>query len=165
MKYRIPCDALTLIGESSRACRHGQPGSHGYPKDDKLSLPSTVDEILTCGIRIFEVISVARQDNSSFEVTVLSFLLLWVGASIVASLIADWLKLIPSSLSRRERILVHVLDTVLLTALLTLLLLFGIYPSWLVVLLLILFSLTLSVWVINRSVHGSTKPPETPTQK
>ena len=95
----------------------------------------------------------------------ISFLFVWIAVSIVVSILSAWLKIIPTYAKRIHKILVHVVDTALLTVILTFLLLSGIYPHWTVVFVLIFMTLTVSVWFTNRIAGRKSTPAETPSQR
>ncbi|HTX17461.1 MAG TPA: hypothetical protein VMG34_02280 [Bacteroidota bacterium] len=87
----------------------------------------------------------------------LTFVLVWITVSIAVSIFASWIEIVPRYTKRVHKILVHLIDTAILTVVLTALLLTGIYPHWTVVFLLIFLSLALSVWFTNRISRGSEK--------
>ena len=79
----------------------------------------------------------------------LYFLIKWIVVSIVVSILASWLDWIPRYPKRKHVFLLNVVNTGFLTIILTVLLIFDIYPSWLVVSGLILVILYLSVQITN----------------
>ena len=83
------------------------------------------------------------------------FLIRWIIVSILVSLLAAWLKIVPAYPKRVYTLLVHLLDTAVLTIVLTIILTFGIYPSWVIVAGLIIMSLIFSVWLINHFIRGT----------
>ena len=89
-----------------------------------------------------------------------SFILVWIAVSIAVSILSAWLKIIPTYSKRIHRVLVHVIDTAILTVVLTILLISGIYPHWTIVFVLIFVSLMLSVWFTNRLDRKGAKPDD-----
>jgi len=77
------------------------------------------------------------------------FVLKVVIASILVSLFAGWIRLIPRYQRRKYVFIQQLINTALLTVILTLLTLFGIYPSWILLFAMILFTLWLSVQITN----------------
>ena len=86
------------------------------------------------------------------------FLLEVIGVSILVSLFAAWIKLIPRYPKRRYLLLQQLLNTLLLTVILTIVFIFGIYPSWVVLFIVILLILWLSVRLTNNIVRKETDP-------
>ena len=73
--------------------------------------------------------------------------------SILVSLFATWIKLIPRYQSRKHVLIQQLTNTVILSILLTVISLFGIYPSWFLLFVMILFVLWLSVRITNNMVE------------
>ncbi len=90
------------------------------------------------------------------------FVLEVIGVSILVSLFATWIRLIPRYHKRRHVLIQQLINTGLLTVILTLLTFFGIYPSWLLLFAMILFVLWLSVQITNDMVK---KGEESATEK
>jgi len=82
----------------------------------------------------------------------ISFLLRWVIVSILVSILSAWFGIVPAYPKRRYTFFVHAVDTAVLTLVLTILLIRGIYPHWIIILMLILVSLAGSVWLVNRMI-------------
>jgi len=80
------------------------------------------------------------------------FVLMVVVVSILVSLLASWIKLVPRYQRSKYSFIQQLINTGLLTVLLTLLTLFGIYPSWFLLFVMILFVLWLSVQITNNMV-------------
>ena len=79
------------------------------------------------------------------------FVIEWIVVSIAISILSSWLDWIPRYPQRKYALLQNVLNTGFLTIILTVLLIFDIYPSWFVVSGLILLILYLSVQITNRA--------------
>lgn len=93
------------------------------------------------------------------EVEVFSFLLEVVGVSIVVSLFATWIKLIPRYPSWKYALIQQLTNIGLQTLINTLMFYFGIYPSWLPLFAMILFLVWLSVRFTNNIVRKKGVPP------
>ena len=74
------------------------------------------------------------------------FVLEIIVVSILVSLFATWIKLIPRYPKRKYAFIQQLINTAFLTILLTLMGVFGIYPSWFLLFALILF---ISWWSIQ----------------
>ena len=85
-----------------------------------------------------------------------------IAASIAVSLLSRWLNLIPRYLKRKYAVLMQLLNTGLLTIVLTSLFIFGIYPSWFVTGGLILSILLLSVLLTNNRLRATENQPKKP---
>ncbi len=94
----------------------------------------------------------------------LGFVIQVILVSIVVSIAADVLKLIPRYPRLRHRLLVQVIDTVLLTAALSALLAAGIYPSWWHLALLMLTCLWVAVRCTSAIARRQQKGAEMPGQ-
>jgi hypothetical protein len=81
------------------------------------------------------------------------FVLIVVGVSILVSLFGTWIKLIPRYPNRKYTLIQRLTNTGLLTVLLTLMLSFGVYPSWQLLFAIVLFVLWLSVRLTNDIVR------------
>ena len=81
------------------------------------------------------------------------FLLEVIVVSILASLFATWIKLVPRYPKRKYVFLQQLTNAVLMTIPLTFFGLFEIYPSWFLLFLIIVFVLWLSVNITNRIVR------------
>ncbi len=81
------------------------------------------------------------------------FVLEVIGVSILVSLFATWIKLIPRYPKRRYVFTQQLINTGILTLLLTFLAIFEIYPSWFLMFALILFVLWLSVRITSAIVR------------
>ena len=89
----------------------------------------------------------------------LSFVLTVIVASIVIDLVAGWLRLVPRY-TLRYAFLMHAINTVLLSLVLTLFLTAGVYPSWALLALLMLLILWLSVCWTNAVARRRGEPAE-----
>ncbi len=87
-----------------------------------------------------------------------SFLLEVVGVSIIVSLFATWIKLIPRYPNWKYSLIQQLTNIGLQTLINTMVFSFGIYPSWLLLFALILFLLWLSVRFTNNIVRKREKP-------
>ncbi len=92
-------------------------------------------------------------DDKIQEVSMLYFLLEVIGVSILVSIFATWIKLIPRYPRKKYNLIQQLTNTGLLTAVLTLLFSFEIYPSWLLLFVIILLILWLSVRLTNNLVQ------------
>ncbi len=81
------------------------------------------------------------------------FLLEVIGISILVSVFATWIKLIPRYPRKKYSIIQQLTNTGVLTVVLTLLFSFKIYPSWLLLFVIILLILWLSVRITNNLVQ------------
>jgi len=88
-----------------------------------------------------------------------------VAVSIAVSLVAGWVHLIPQYSKRKYAFLMQLLNTGLLTIVLSLLLLAGLYPSWIVIVLLILLIFWLSVRWTNSICRRRGDWPEEKTEE
>ena len=77
------------------------------------------------------------------------FVLKVVIVSILVSLFSTWIRLIPHYQRRRHFFIQQLINTGLLSIILTLLTFFGIYPSWLLLFGMVLFVLWWSVQITN----------------
>ena len=77
------------------------------------------------------------------------FLLEVIGVSILVSIFATWIKLIPRYPKKKYNLLQQLANTVILTIILTLLFSFRVYPSSIVLFAIILLVLWLSVRLIK----------------
>lgn len=94
------------------------------------------------------------------------FVLEVIGVSMLVSLFATWIKLIPRYPKRRYAFIQQLINTGFLTILLTFLCLFGIYPSWLLLFGLILFILWWSIRITGTFVQrGGGVTVETPNRE
>jgi len=80
------------------------------------------------------------------------FIIEVVVVSIAASLLATWIKLVPRYPKGSHMFLQQLINTVLLTIVLTVLGAFSIYPSWFVLLVMIVVVIWLSVQITNKVV-------------
>lgn len=94
----------------------------------------------------------------------LRFVLTVIVASIVIDLVAGWLKLVPRY-TLRYAFLMHAINTVLLTAVLTLFVTAGVYPSWALLAALMLLILWLSVRSTNAIARRRGEPAEKPARE
>ncbi len=90
----------------------------------------------------------------------LFFVVKVIAVSIAVSLFAAWMKLIPRYQRRKDAFLMQLINTGILTLVLTVLFTFGIYLSWLITFGLILAILLSSVWLTNKIAGGRNKSPE-----
>ena len=90
------------------------------------------------------------------------FVLEVIIVSILVSLFATWFKLIPRYPKKRYNLIQELVNTVLLTIVLTLLIILGVYPSWLILFPIILFILWLSVRLTNNIVQRTGESPAKP---
>ena len=81
------------------------------------------------------------------------FFLEVIGVSILVSIFATWIKLIPRYPRKKYSLIQQLANTGLLTVVLTLLFSFEIYPSWLLLFVIILIILWLSVRFTNNLVQ------------
>ena len=81
------------------------------------------------------------------------FLLEVIVVSILVSLFATWIKLIPRYSKRKYNLIQQLVNTAVLTVVLTILFSFGIYPDWILLFAIILFILWLSVRFTNNIVQ------------
>jgi hypothetical protein len=94
------------------------------------------------------------------------FLLEVIGVSILVSLFANWIKLVPRYPKRKYALIQQLTNTGFLTILLTLLFSFGVYPSWLILFAIILLILWLSVLITGAIVRrGGESTVETPNRE
>ena len=94
-----------------------------------------------------------------------SYVVKVVLVSIVASLLATWAQLIPRYPKLKYAVLFQVLNTGLLTILLTFLLTAGIDPSWFVLLVLLLLVLWCAVLCTNFIVRRAGVPEDGPSYR
>ena len=73
------------------------------------------------------------------------FLIEVIIVSILVSIFASWIGLIPAYPKLKYRLMQQLCNTAVLTVILSLMFSFGIYPSWVVLFLVILFILWISV--------------------
>jgi len=92
-------------------------------------------------------------DDKIQEVPVLYFLLEVIGVSILVSIFATWIKLIPRYPRKKYSFIQQLTNTGLLTAVLSILFLLKIYPSGLLLFAIILLILWLSVRLTNNLVQ------------
>jgi len=78
------------------------------------------------------------------------FVLERIAVSIAVSLVSEWLGIIPKYEKRRNAFLLQLINTGILTIVLTFLIAFEIYLSWLLAFGLILGIFLLSVWMANK---------------
>ena len=83
----------------------------------------------------------------------LYFLLEVIGVSLLVSIFATWIKLIPRYPRKKYSLIQQLANTGLLTVVLTLLFSFEIYPSWFLLFGIILLILWLSVRITNNLVQ------------
>ena len=81
------------------------------------------------------------------------FLLEVIGVSLLVSIFATWIKLIPRYPRKKYSLIQQLANTGLLTVVLTLLFSFEIYPSWFLLFVIILIILWLSVRFTNNLVQ------------
>ncbi len=94
------------------------------------------------------------------------FLLEVIGVSILVSLFATWIKLIPRYPKRKYAFIQQLINAGFLTILLTFIGLFGIYPSWFLLFVLILFILWWSVRITGAIVRkGGESTIESPDRE
>ena len=72
-----------------------------------------------------------------------------IGVSILVSLFATWIKLVPRYPKRKYNVIQQALNSGILSLLLTVLFSFEIYPSWSILFVGILFVLWVSVRITN----------------
>lgn len=92
------------------------------------------------------------------------FILEVIVVSILVSIFATWIKLIPRYPQKRYNLFQQLANTALLSVVLTLLLSFGVYPSWVLLFGMILFIVWLSVRLTNnivRKIGESSAEPST----
>lgn len=89
----------------------------------------------------------------------LAFVVEVVVVSIAVSLVAGWIHLIPRYPKLRYAFLVQVFNAVFLTVVLTVLFAVKVYPSWVLMFLLVLLILWLSVECTNYLVRRSGAEP------
>jgi len=100
------------------------------------------------------------------EAQMFLFLLEVIGVSILVSLFANWIKLVPRYPKRKYALIQQLTNTGFLTILLTLLFSFGVYPSWLILFAIILLILWLSVLITGAIVRrGGESTVETPNRE
>lgn len=85
----------------------------------------------------------------------LAFLIEVIAVSIVVSLLGQWLKLVPRYPKLRYSFLMQAINSGLLTIVLSFFFAFKIYPSWLLMFVLMLLILWLSVRATNYVVARS----------
>jgi hypothetical protein len=85
----------------------------------------------------------------------LYFVLEVIGVSILVSIFATWIRLIPRYPKKKYSLIQQLANTALLTVLITLVSSLGIYPSWAILFAIILFILWISVWLTNDLVRRS----------
>ena len=83
----------------------------------------------------------------------LYFLLEVIGVSLLVSIFATWIKLIPRYPRKKYSLIQQLANTGLLTVVLTLLFAFEIYPSWLFLFAIVLLILWISVRLTNKLVE------------
>ncbi len=81
------------------------------------------------------------------------FVLEVIGVSILVSIFATWIKLIPRYPKRKYALTQQLINTAFLTILLTVLCFFEIYPSWFLLFALILLILWMSVRITGAIVR------------
>jgi len=81
-----------------------------------------------------------------------------IGVSILVSLFATWIKLIPHYPKRKYAIIQQLINSGFLTIMLTFISLFEIYPSWLLLFAIILFILWWSVQITSAIVRKREEP-------
>ena len=81
-----------------------------------------------------------------------------VVVSIIASLLATWIRLVPRYPKRSQMFIQQLINTVLLTIALIVIEVFGIYPSWIVLLVMIIAVIWLSVQIANKVVYQAGGP-------
>jgi hypothetical protein len=86
-------------------------------------------------------------------------------ASIIISIVAYKLKLIPHYSKRKHAVLLHVLNYGFLTIAYTLFLLYGVFPSLIFLLALVLFTLLLSIRLTNALVRHGGVPGVDPAEQ
>src|ERR1700690_3626210 len=85
----------------------------------------------------------------------LYFVLEVIGVSILVSIFATWIRLIPRYPKKKYSLIQQLAHTALLTVFITLVSSLGIYPSWAILFAIILFILWISVWLTNDLVRRS----------
>lgn len=92
------------------------------------------------------------------------FVLEVIGASILVSIFATWIKLIPRYPKKKYSLLQQLANTALLTVFLTLIASFGVYPSWFLLFAIILLILWLSVqltnYLVQKTGESTAEPPK-----
>jgi integral membrane sensor domain MASE1 len=81
-----------------------------------------------------------------------------IGVSILVSLFATWIKLVPKYPKRKYNLLQQALNTVIVSLLLTILFSLQIYPSWAILFAAILFVLWASVKITDTIVSKRNEP-------
>ena len=81
-----------------------------------------------------------------------------IGVSILVSLFATWIKLVPRYPKRKYNFLQQTLNTGILSVLLTVLFSFEIYPSWTILFAAILFVVWVSVKITGAIVSKGSEP-------
>lgn len=82
----------------------------------------------------------------------LSFVLEAIAVSILVSIFATWIKLIPCYPKKKYNLIQQLVNTALLTVFLTLVSIFGVYPSWILLFAVILLILWMSIRLTNNIV-------------
>jgi len=88
----------------------------------------------------------------------LIFVLKVLVASILVSIFATWIKLVPRYEKWRHIIAQELINAVILSVVLTVLIMLRIYPTWFVLCALILFVLWLSVRITNGIARDVKEP-------
>ena len=81
------------------------------------------------------------------------FVLEVIGVSILVSIFAAWIRLIPRYTKKKYTLIQQLANSALLTVLITLVSSLGIYPSWILLFAIILFILWISVRLTNNLVQ------------
>jgi hypothetical protein len=82
-----------------------------------------------------------------------------IGVSILVSIFATWIRLIPGYPKRKYALIQQLTNTALLTVFMTLAISLGVYPSWFLLSLIILFILWLSIRLTNGIVQKAEEIP------
>jgi len=88
-----------------------------------------------------------------------------IGVSILVSLFANWIKLVPRYPKWKYALLQQLINTGILTILLTIFFAFRVYPSWGILFILIVVILWWSVRLTNNIVPKEGKLPEEETSE
>ncbi len=88
------------------------------------------------------------------------FVLETIAVSIVVSIFAYWIKFIPNYSKRKHAILMQSINSGLLTVLLACFFVFDVYPSSVLLFLMIFFVLWVSVRFTNRVIRTNEEPVE-----
>ena len=98
-----------------------------------------------------------------------TFIIEVIIVSILVSIFASWTRMIPRYPKRKHRFIQQTANSLLLTVLITLVVSLEIYPSWILLFVIILFILWISIQFTNGIAHKSgeltTDPSKTETTR